>query len=137
VQVLSLLAKCPTLHILPGSVKSKPLAAKTAMPSTLRLLLTEQSLNAHGKGESSFYASSSTRLIPQSILDAGGEIDAQLSGSLYRHISKMVPGQILEVISRNPGSRTEVVAWCLRTGHELGQVTIEGMETVFWIRKMD
>jgi TusA-related sulfurtransferase len=71
----------------------------------------------------------------RSILDAGGETGAVLSGSLYRHISNLETGQTLEVISRDPRSRTDVVSWCLRTGHDLVGVIVEGKETVFWITK--
>jgi tRNA 2-thiouridine synthesizing protein A len=73
--------------------------------------------------------------IPQSILDAGGDVAAVLAGCLYRHISRLAEGDVLEVISRNSGSRSDVPNWCQRTGNNLLGFTEDDEATVFWIRK--
>jgi TusA-related sulfurtransferase len=72
---------------------------------------------------------------PRSVLDAGGETSAFLSGSLHRCVATMELGQVLEVISREPCSRIEVPEWCRMSGHKLLHVVEHGDETLFWIRK--
>lgn len=72
---------------------------------------------------------------PQFVLDAGGETAAALSGSLHRCIAEIAPNQILEVISPEPSSRTEIPEWCHITGNELLHVQTHKSETLFWIRK--
>lgn len=38
---------------------------------------------------------------------------------LAKKVKEMGPGQIVELISDDVGSREDVPAWCKRTGHEL------------------
>lgn len=73
--------------------------------------------------------------LPQSVLDAGGESCAGLRGSMYRTVATLDDGQVLEVVSRYPGSNEEIADWCRRTGHLLLSVLDRGEETLFWIRK--
>jgi tRNA 2-thiouridine synthesizing protein A len=60
---------------------------------------------------------------------------AVLTGCLYRHIGRLAEGDVLEVISRNLSSRSDVPSWCQRTGNNLLGFTEDDEETVFWIRK--
>jgi TusA-related sulfurtransferase len=78
----------------------------------------------------------SSHTAPCAILDAGGDVDTILSGSLHRHIGKLADGQTLEVLSRNIDSRTQIPMWCRQTGHILSRLTANGDETIFWIQKM-
>src|SRR5947209_10079859 len=71
----------------------------------------------------------------RSTLDAGGDVDAVLSGSLYRRIAMLDVGQILEVISRDSRNHEDICNWCERTGHTIQGVVEEKNETIFWIRK--
>lgn len=79
--------------------------------------------------------SESAATLPRSVLDAGGDIDVHLTASLYRQIDKLEPGQLLEVISRNPKSRMEVVSWCALTHNELVAISVDASETVYLIRR--
>lgn len=54
---------------------------------------------------------------------------------MYRNVATLADGQVLEVVSRYPGSRAEILDWCRRTGHLLLFVLERGEETLFWIRK--
>lgn len=72
---------------------------------------------------------------PRSFLDAGGETAAILSGSIHRCMAPLRLGEVLEVISREPESRTDILRWCQITGHELLRVMKQGDETIFWIKK--
>lgn len=72
---------------------------------------------------------------PRAILDAGGESGALLCASLYRCIEEILPGQVMQVISRVLHGRVEVPEWCSMAGHELLGTQEEGNETVFWIRR--
>lgn len=69
------------------------------------------------------------------ILDAGGELAASLSGSMHRCLGDLAVGQVLEVVSREPGSRLQIPTWCRLTGHELLVTHHTGSDTLFWIRK--
>ncbi len=44
-------------------------------------------------------------------------------------------GQILEVISTDPGSKADIPAFCSRTGHELVETVEEGGKYIFYIKK--
>ncbi len=44
-------------------------------------------------------------------------------------------GQILEVISTDPGSKADIPAFCNRTGHELVETVEEGGKYIFYIKK--
>lgn len=73
---------------------------------------------------------------PRTVLDAGGDRGAALSVALHRILDTLLDGQTLEVISRNPATRTEIPLWCERTGHELQVVQIDGDESVHWITRI-
>jgi TusA-related sulfurtransferase len=72
---------------------------------------------------------------PQAMLDAGGAVDAALSGPIRRRLRDLAAGQILEVVSREPTARLAIPAWCRLTGHELVREVHQGEEALFWIRK--
>ena len=50
-------------------------------------------------------------------------------------LDKMTMGQILEMISTDPGSKPDMTAFSKRTGHELLQVKEEGDTYTFYIKK--
>ena len=50
-------------------------------------------------------------------------------------IDKMTIGQVLEMISTDPGSIPDMQAWSRKTGHELLEAKQEGSLYIFYIRK--
>ncbi|MCS7083501.1 MAG: sulfurtransferase TusA family protein [Aquificaceae bacterium] len=44
-------------------------------------------------------------------------------------------GQILEVISTDPGAKADIPAFCNRTGHQLLETVEEGGKYIFYLRK--
>jgi tRNA 2-thiouridine synthesizing protein A len=52
-----------------------------------------------------------------------------------RAIKVMEPGQVLELISTDIGSRMDISAWCGRTGNELLQVEDDGKTFRYYVRK--
>jgi tRNA 2-thiouridine synthesizing protein A len=50
-------------------------------------------------------------------------------------IDKMVMGQVLEMISTDPGSKPDMAAFTKRTGHELLEVKEDGDCFIFYIKK--
>ena len=52
-----------------------------------------------------------------------------------KEIDSMAPGQVLEVISTDPGSKNDMTAWCKRTGNELLESSEEGGKFKFYVKK--
>jgi TusA-related sulfurtransferase len=74
-------------------------------------------------------------LMPQSMLDAGGEGWDTLREILARCLDLMASGEVLEVISSRSEVRAAVTPWCGQTGHELLGSREDGAKASFWIRK--
>jgi TusA-related sulfurtransferase len=72
---------------------------------------------------------------PHVVLDAGDDSSVSLSSALYRCVSEMLGGQVLEVICQDPRSRIEIPHWCSLAGHQLLRVQEDQNKTFFWIRK--
>jgi TusA-related sulfurtransferase len=75
-------------------------------------------------------------LLPRIMLEAGGELMSTLGNLAHRRMEELAPGQILELISSEPSTRTRVADWCGAAGHELLRLEIDGDVTRFWIRKL-
>ncbi|RMF84710.1 MAG: sulfurtransferase TusA family protein [Nitrospirae bacterium] len=50
-------------------------------------------------------------------------------------VDAMQPGQILKMISTDPGSQNDITAWCKRTNNELLESATEGGKFIFTIKK--
>ena len=50
-------------------------------------------------------------------------------------IDRMALGQVLEMISTDPGSIPDMQAWSRKTGHELLEAKKDGSLYIFYIRK--
>ncbi|MGH7276186.1 MAG: sulfurtransferase TusA family protein [Candidatus Rokuibacteriota bacterium] len=50
-------------------------------------------------------------------------------------MKRLKPGQILEMLSDDPGSEADVLSWSARTGHELLEIDKNGAILRFLIRK--
>ena len=47
----------------------------------------------------------------------------------------MQPGEVIELISTDAGSRMDIPAWCDRTGHELLRAEEDGKTFRYYVRK--
>lgn len=52
-----------------------------------------------------------------------------------KEIDSMTSGQVLEIISTDPGSKNDMTAWCKRTGNELLESVEEGGKFKFFVKK--
>ena len=52
-----------------------------------------------------------------------------------RAIKFMQPGEVLELIATDIGSRMDIPAWCNRTGHQLLRMEEEGKTFRYYVRK--
>ncbi|MDA8060734.1 MAG: sulfurtransferase TusA family protein [Leptospirillum sp.] len=52
-----------------------------------------------------------------------------------KQINEMAPGEILLMISTDPGSRPDMEAWTKKTGHTLLLSEERDKSFLFWIRK--
>jgi tRNA 2-thiouridine synthesizing protein A len=52
-----------------------------------------------------------------------------------KEIDSMTSGQVLEIISTDPGSKNDMTAWCKRTGNELLESVEEGGKFKFYVKK--
>lgn len=50
-------------------------------------------------------------------------------------IQKLQPGQILEVLGTDPGSKNDIPGWCERAGHEFLGVKEDAGFMRFYVRK--
>lgn len=50
-------------------------------------------------------------------------------------IEKLQSGQILEVITTDPGAKADIPAFCSRTGHQLMETVEEGGKIIFYLKK--
>lgn len=52
-----------------------------------------------------------------------------------RMIDQLQPGQVLQILATDPGSKADFAAWTRSTGHELLSATVEGGIFAYAIRK--
>jgi tRNA 2-thiouridine synthesizing protein A len=55
---------------------------------------------------------------------------------LARKIKEIEEGQVLELIATDPGSKTDVPAWCEKTGNEFLESTEENGAYKYYIRRV-
>ncbi len=72
---------------------------------------------------------------PDLTLDAKGLSCPMPLLKTKKFISKVQPGEILEVLGTDPGSKNDLPGWCERSGHELLSSTDEGGHFRFLIRR--
>lgn len=85
----------------------------------------DRTLNSIGSGLDS----------PRAVLDAGGETWITLRDLIWRRITDLATGEVLQIISLEPSTRADVAEWCRHAGQDLLHMATEGDETRFWIRK--
>jgi len=54
---------------------------------------------------------------------------------LSKTIKKMNSGEVLEMLGTDPGSKTDVPAWCEKTGNEMLEQSEDGGTFKFYIKK--
>src|SRR3989344_1834231 len=72
---------------------------------------------------------------PDRTVDTSGTCCPEPLKQAHRAIKAMQPGEVLELICTDIGSRMDIPAWCQRTGHELLRVEEEGKTFRYYGRK--
>lgn len=76
---------------------------------------------------------------PDSTLDAGETACGDLIMLVFRRMKVMADGQVLEVVTNDPGAPVDIPAWCRQTGHKLlhSAPSEKASSVHFYIRKKD
>ena len=72
---------------------------------------------------------------PNKTLDASGLSCPLPIVKTKKEIDTMTSGQVLEVISTDPGSKNDMTAWCNRTGNKLLDSSEEVGKFKFYVQK--
>ena len=72
---------------------------------------------------------------PDLTYDAGPTGCGELIMNLFLTMKKMDKGQVIKVISYDPGAREDIPAWCRLQNHVLLQRTDEGNTSHYYIDK--
>lgn len=72
---------------------------------------------------------------PTRTIDTSGQCCPVPMMETNRAIKSMQPGEVLELIATDIGSRMDIPAWCKRTGHELVHREEEGKTLRYYVRK--
>ncbi len=72
---------------------------------------------------------------PDKTLDASGLSCPLPIVKTKKEIDTLSSGQVLKIISTDPGSKNDMVAWCKRTGNELLDSAEEGGKFLFYVKK--
>ncbi len=51
-------------------------------------------------------------------------------------MDELSAGQVLEMLSTDPGSKNDITAWAKRTGNELVEATEDGSVFKFYLKKV-
>lgn len=73
----------------------------------------------------------SSRPERDAVLDVGDTLCGELALLLRGELRKMSPGQVLEVIARDPAAPQDLPAWCEMTGHRM----LHHEHPHYWIRR--
>ena len=77
-----------------------------------------------------------TNVTPASTVDARGSACPGPLLEAKKGIGKVKVGEILEIYSNDPGTRTDIPAWAKKVGHDyLGAVESDGYDKHFICRK--
>ncbi len=78
-------------------------------------------------------------MIPDSTLDAGETACGDLIMLVFGRMKVMAAGQVLEVVTNDPGAPVDIPAWCRQTGHKLlhSAPSEKASSVHFYIRKKD
>lgn len=68
-------------------------------------------------------------------LDARGSRCSMLSMTVSQRVTPMSPGAVIDVVTDDPATPTEMPAWCKKMGHELLSLETNGDEHHLRIRR--
>ena len=75
-------------------------------------------------------------LKPANVVDARGSACPGPLMEAKKAIGKVKVGEVLEVISNDPGTKEDIPLWAKKVGHEfLGFLPADGFERIFVVRK--
>ncbi len=74
---------------------------------------------------------------PDRSVDTSGQCCPVPIVETNRAVKQMQPGQVLEVICTDPGSKMDIPAWCERTGNRLLVSEERGGKFYFYVRRRD
>lgn len=69
------------------------------------------------------------------VFDAGDLGCGELLVLLVKQMKALAPGQVLQVVTTDPGAAEDLPAWCRLRGHELIRVETSGGRPSYWIRR--
>ncbi|MHB8535512.1 MAG: sulfurtransferase TusA family protein [Sulfuricaulis sp.] len=72
---------------------------------------------------------------PARTIDTSGQCCPVPMMETNRAIKSLQPGEVLEVVATDIGSKMDIPAWCGRTGHELVRMEEEGKTFRYYVRK--
>ncbi len=74
-------------------------------------------------------------ITPDKVLDASGLNCPLPVLKTKKALEGLQSGQILEVITTDPGAKADIPAFCNRTGNELLETVEEGGKIIFYLKK--
>ena len=72
---------------------------------------------------------------PDDVLDCSGLSCPMPILKTKKAIDKLTPGQVLQMIATDPGSKPDIDAWTRKTGNELVEYQQDGNKHIFFIKK--
>lgn len=76
------------------------------------------------------------RVQPASVVDARGSACPGPLLEAKKGIGKVRVGEILEILSNDPGTKNDIPIWAKKVGHEyLGHLEASGYDRLFLVRK--
>ena len=70
---------------------------------------------------------------PDAHLDVGDTLCGELALLLRAELAKLEPGQVIQVVARDPAAPEDLPAWCELTGHTM----LRAEHPNYWIRRKD
>jgi tRNA 2-thiouridine synthesizing protein A len=73
---------------------------------------------------------------PATVVDARGSACPGPLLEAKKGIGKVKVGEVLEILSNDPGTKNDIPVWAKKVGHEyLGHLTMDGYDRLFIIRR--
>jgi TusA-related sulfurtransferase len=69
------------------------------------------------------------------VIDTKNETSPGPVVRVKKAIDALKPGQLLKIISNDPGSAADIMSWCKTTKNELVHIECEGRRSVYYILK--
>jgi tRNA 2-thiouridine synthesizing protein A len=73
---------------------------------------------------------------PAAVVDARGSACPGPLLEAKKAIGKVKVGEVLEILSSDPGTKNDIPVWAKKAGHEyLGHISVDGYDRLFVMRK--